>query len=53
MFTNDGEMILGIRLDHVFDFTTSAHKWEQETDKDIKALVYSRSTIVFISAAEE
>ncbi|MBC6995274.1 hypothetical protein QWY85_12860 [Neolewinella lacunae] len=42
MFTKDGEMILGIKDQiHVFDFASGTRKWQQETDKDIKALVYS------------
>lgn len=42
MFTKGGEMILGIKDQiHVFDFATGTRKWQQETDKDIKALVYS------------
>ncbi|MFK8164263.1 MAG: hypothetical protein AB8H12_17590 [Lewinella sp.] len=42
MFTKDGDMILGIKDQiHVFDFATGTRKWQQETDKAIKALVYS------------
>lgn len=42
MFTKAGEMIIGIKDQiHVVDFKTGAKKWQQETDKTIKALVYS------------
>ncbi len=42
MFTNTGAMVIGMDDQiHSIDFASGAKKWQQETDKKIKALVYS------------
>lgn len=42
MFSNGNVMVIGIKDQiHAIDFVTGDKKWQQETDKRIKALVYS------------